>query len=80
MFKNLLWTYKWHILKGAGITIVFASFNLLVPELIRMFMHFMHEHHSEKKEVTMASNFIRTLVAVQIIRLVFGEHSKRIFH
>lgn len=40
----------------------------------------MHEHHSESKEVSVASNFIRTLVAVQIIRLVFGEHSKRLFH
>lgn len=49
LFKNLLWTFKWHVLMGAGITIVFASFNLLVPELIRMFMHFMHEHHSEKR-------------------------------
>ena len=43
-------------------------------------MHFMHGPHSEKTEVSMASNFIRTLVAVQVIRLIFGEHSKRIFH
>ena len=45
-----------------------------------MFMHFMHGHHTEKREVTVASDFIRTLVAVQILRMIFGEHSKRIFH
>jgi hypothetical protein len=29
-------------------TCIFVFFNLLMPELIRMFMHFMHGHHTEK--------------------------------
>lgn len=51
-----------------------------MPELIRMFMHFMHERHSEKSEVREASVFVRNIVGVQILRLVFGEHTRRMFY
>jgi len=61
-------------------TCVYVFFNLLMPELIRMFMHFMHGGHNEKSEVRHASNFIRNLVGVQILRLIFGEHTRRIFY
>lgn len=45
-----------------------------------MFMHFMHGHHSEKSEVKQAMFFIRNLVGVQILRIIFGEHARRLFH
>jgi hypothetical protein len=61
-------------------TCIFVFFNLLMPELIRMFMHFMHGQHSEKSEVKEASVFVRNIVGVQLLRLVFGEHTRRIFH
>lgn len=51
-----------------------------MPELLRMFMHFMHGEHTEKKEVKEASVFIRNLVGVQVLRLIFGEHTRRIFN
>ena len=31
LFKNILWTFKKEIFEGAVITIIFASFNLVVP-------------------------------------------------
>lgn len=43
-------------------------------------MHFLHGHHESKDDVAMAENFIRNLVCIQILRLIFGEHSKRLFH
>ena len=72
-------TFKFELLSGAIITIIFASLNLLVPELIKMFMHFMHEHHSERSEVEASYNFLRTFLVVQVLRIIFGEHSKRLF-
>lgn len=41
LFLNLLFTYLPEIVAAVVVTLVYASLNLLVPELIRQFMHFM---------------------------------------
>ena len=80
LFKNILYTYRWEIIIGALVTCVFVFFNMLVPELIKMFLHYLHGHHTEKSEVRKAENFIQMLVAVQVLRVIFGEHTRRLFH
>lgn len=59
------------------VTLVYASLNLLVPELIRQFMHFMREKHLERREY---GDFIEKFIIIQFLRIFFSEHSKRLFH
>ena len=62
---------------GIVITLISASLNLLVPELIRQFMHFMKEKHLEESQY---SDFISVFLIIQFLRIFFTEHSKRLFH
>jgi len=62
---------------GIVITIIASSLNLLVPELIRQFMHFMKEKHLEDKQY---GNFIYVFIVIQFLRIFFTAHSKRLFH
>lgn len=65
------------VLIGLVITLISASLNLLVPELIRQFMHFLKEKHLEESQY---SDFIYVFIGVQFLRIFFSEHSKRLFH
>ena len=80
LFKNIAYTYKWDIGVGAIVTVIYVCFNMLVPELIKMFLHFLHGHHTENREVRQAEKFIKMLVGVQVLRAIFGEHTRRLFH
>lgn len=42
LFKTIIWTFKFEVFVGAIITIMYACLNLTIPELVRMFMEFMH--------------------------------------
>jgi hypothetical protein len=59
------------------ITLISASLNLVVPELIRQFMHFMREKHHDGDE---NRDFIFKFILIQCLRIFFSEHSKRVFH
>lgn len=48
LFKNLIFTFLGNVIQGIVITLISASLNLMVPELIRQFMHFMREKHMEE--------------------------------
>lgn len=80
LFKNIIYTYKWDLIAGGGICAIYVCFNMLLPELIRMFMHYLHGHHTEKSEIRKGQNFIKMLVGVQILRTIMGEHTRRLFH
>jgi hypothetical protein len=43
LFKNLLYTFKEEIMIGMVITFIFASLNLMVPQLIQSFMAVMNQ-------------------------------------
>jgi ABC-type multidrug transport system fused ATPase/permease subunit len=77
LFFNLLFTYLHEIVAAIVVTLVYASLNLLVPELIRQFMHFMREKHLERREY---GDFIEKFIIIQLLRIFFSEHSKRLFH
>ncbi len=77
LFKNLIFTFLKDVIQGIIITLISASLNLLVPELIRQFMHFMREKHLEESQ---SSDFIYKFILVQFLRIFFSEHSKRLFH
>ena len=77
LFFNLIFTYFREIAAALTVTLVFASLNLLVPELIRQFMHFMREKHLQKRQY---GDFIGKFLVIQFLRIFFGEHSKRLFH
>jgi len=40
----------------------------------------MHEHHVNKSEVASAQSFIEKFFIVQFLRIIFGEHAKRLFN
>jgi hypothetical protein len=65
------------IIVAVVVTLIYASLNLLVPELIRQFMHFMREKHLERREY---GDFIEKFIVIQLLRIFFSEHSKRLFH
>ena len=59
------------------VTLIYASLNLLVPELIRHFMHFMREKHLQRRDY---GDFIEKFIVIQMLRIFFSEHSKRLFY
>ena len=77
LFRNLIFTFLKDVVFGIVITLISASLNLLVPELIRQFMYFMKEKHLEESQY---SNFIYYFILVQFLRIFFSGHSKRLFH
>lgn len=77
LFLNLLFTYMGEIAVAVVVTLIYASLNLLVPELIRQFMHFMREKHLDRRE---SGDFIEKFIVIQLFRILFSEHSKRLFH
>ena len=80
LFKNLLFTYKDEIIVGCLVTLVFACLNLLVPQLIRSFLTDMQGYGLKNVRVKTNSYFAEQFVLLQILRLIFGEHSKRLFN
>ena len=76
LFKNLIFTFLSEVIFGIIITLISASLNLLVPELIRQFMYFMKEKHLEESQY---SDFLLYFIVVQFLRIFFSEHSKRLF-
>jgi hypothetical protein len=49
LFKNILFTFQHDIIIGGIITIIGASLNLLIPELIRSFVEFMNAKNLTKQ-------------------------------
>jgi hypothetical protein len=80
LFKNLLFTYKQEILVGFLVTTVFACLNLLVPQLIRSFLTEMSGYGPHIIRVETNSYFTQQFVVLQFLRLLFGEHSRRLFN
>jgi ABC-type multidrug transport system fused ATPase/permease subunit len=76
----LLFTYKQEILVGFLVTFIFACLNLLVPQLIRSFLTDMQGYGLKKIRVSTSSYFAQQFVVLQFLRLIFGEHSKRLFN
>ncbi len=62
------------------ITIFFSCLNLLIPLMIKSFLHFMHEHHVDKDEISSTELLIESFIVLQLLRIIFGEHSKRLFY
>lgn len=80
LFKNLLFTYKSQIIVGFVVTLIFACLNLLVPQIIKQFLTEMQGYGRKKPSVTAsASYFTQQFMLLQFLRLIFGEHSKRLF-
>ena len=65
---------------GCVVTIVFACLNLLVPQLIRSFLTDMQGYGLKKIRVKTDSSFAEQFVLLQLLRLIFGEHTKRLYH
>lgn len=42
LLKTIALTFRNEVLVGAIITVLYASLNLTIPELVKMFMEFMH--------------------------------------
>lgn len=59
---------------------IFACLNLLVPQLIRSFLTDMQGYGLKKVRVTTSSYFAQQFIVLQFLRLIFGEHSKRLFN
>jgi hypothetical protein len=65
----------------AGIvTIIGASLNLLLPQLIKEFVEFMNDKNITNKDLKNADIIFYKFIVLQICRLFFAEHSKRLFH
>jgi hypothetical protein len=48
--------------------------------MIKSFLHFMHEHHVDKDEISSTEILIESFIVLQLLRIIFGEHSKRLFY
>ena len=59
--------------------LIFACLNLLVPQLIKSFLTDMQGYGPKKVRASTNSYFVEQFVLLQILRLIFGEHSKRLF-
>lgn len=53
-------------------TIIGASLNLLVPELIRSFVEFMNSKNLTKEELKSADQFLYKFIMIQTLRLFFA--------
>ena len=81
LFKNLLFTYKNEIIAGLVVTLIFASLNLLVPQVIKAFLTEMQGYGTKKKvRLSQDTYFTEYFILLQFLRLLFGEHSKRLFY
>lgn len=40
----------------------------------------MHEHHVDQNEISSTEILIEGFIVLQVLRIIFGEHSKRLFH
>lgn len=80
LFKNLLFTHRRTIIKGGIISAIFVLLNLVLPKLIEMFIGLFHGHLEEHYQIEQAKMFIPIIVVIQLLRIIFYEHSHRIFH
>jgi hypothetical protein len=81
LFKNLLFTYKEEIIVGLVVTVIYACLNLLVPQIIKNFLTEMQGYGLKKKVMLSEdSHFTEHFVMLQLLRMLFGEHSKRLFY
>lgn len=80
LFVRCLMTFWKEVAIGAFITVFFACLNLLIPLMIKNFLHFMHEHHVDQNEISSTELLIEGFIVLQLLRIIFGEHSKRLFN
>jgi ABC-type multidrug transport system fused ATPase/permease subunit len=77
LFKNILLSFKSSFIVGMVVSIIYASFNLMLPQIIKEFMEIMQ---SPKSEIILASSYItEKFIILQILRMIFGNHMKRLF-
>lgn len=75
LFKNILVGFRWEVAVGVLLTVVFASLNLLLSQIIKEFMEIMQQGEGERASSSVALKFI----VLQLLRMVFGVHTKRLF-
>lgn len=52
LFLRIILTFFKEVIVGSLITIFFSSLNLLIPLMIKHFLHFMHSHDVDEHEIT----------------------------
>lgn len=62
---------------GLLVSIIYASLNLMLPQIIKEFMRVMTVKN--KETLQSALSITQTYVLLQLARMIFGNHMKRLF-